>query len=131
MNVVSFQEELEKKSKKDIIAYANAQFAALQASVDQLKKYEEEIHHLKRLLDCNVAPIIKSPELCMVEHQLGRLQEFSNQRPLTPEEIKSLDTLIKNKLLLSGQATTIAGEAKKKKDIPEAVLISIAKKESQ
>lgn len=131
MNVISFQDELDKKSKQELIQYANAQYAALQASVEMLKKYEAEIAHLKELLSSNVTPIIKSPELCMVENQIQRLSQFSNQRPLTAEEVKTLDVLIKNKLLLSGEATMIPGEIKKKRDVPEAVLISIAKKESQ
>lgn len=130
MNIVDFQDELEKKSKKEIITYANTQYAALLASIEKLKQYEQEIEHLKALLDSNVTTIIKSPELCMVEAQINRLSEFSVIRSLTAEEIKSLDVLVKNKLLLNGQPTTIPGEVKKQKHYPEAVLISIAKKEN-
>lgn len=131
MNVISFQDELEKKTKKEIIAYADAQYHALQSSIEKIQKYEAEIKHLQELLNSNVQSVIKSPEQATVEDQINRLAIVGASRVLTAEEVKTLDILIKNKMLLNGQDSIIPAEAKKKRSYPEAVLISIAKKTSE
>jgi hypothetical protein len=121
------------KSNKELVAYTNAQYLALQASVEKINKLEEEITHLQQML-ASMTPlvgkterIIKSPELCIVEAQIDILQNRALQKELTLEEVKVLDLLIKNKKLLSNEPTTINGTAKHKKDYSEDELLKLAR----
>lgn len=127
------------KSSKELKEYCNAQYIALQGAVEKIKKLEEEITHLQQLLATTtelvtspkVEKIIKTPELAIVEAQIEILQNRALQKELTLEEVKVLDLLIKNKRLLTGEATTIEGEKKKvKNQYTEAELVALAKKDS-
>lgn len=129
------------KNTKDLVAYCNSQYIALQGATEKIKKLEEEITHLQQLLasttqllnDPNVSKIIKSPELAICEAQLEILQNRALQKELTLEEVKTLDLLVKNKRLLTGESTTIDGSSKKKKynDVSDAELVAIAKIEDK
>jgi hypothetical protein len=129
-NVISLANGLELRTQKELIAYTNAQYLALHAISEKVKELESKNKHLEELLDAtNTSPIIKTLDQCIVEEQIERLRTYSLARQLSAEEIKSLDVLIRNRLLLYGQATTIPGEVKKKKDLSPAQLTLIAKKE--
>lgn len=126
------------KTKKQLEEYATAQFLALQSAAVQIKKLQEEVTHLQKLLsdtvpqlgDSKVETLIKTPEQCIIDAQIGLLMQRAIQKELTLEETKQLDLLIKNKRLLSGDSTEISGEkVKNKKSIPEAQLIRLARLE--
>lgn len=129
-NVIQLANGLELRTQKELIAYTNAQYVALHAMSEEIKELRDKNRHLVELLDsASTQPIIKPIDLCIVEEQIEKIRQFSVNRQLTSEEIKSLDVLIRNRLLLSGQATTISGDVKKKKDLSPAQLTLIAKKE--
>lgn len=98
---------------------------ALSATIDQmlvsLNQKDEEIMALKQILmgqgpDVNqgVSPMMVSDEEYISLQQLQRLKEISKVRPLTLDETRQFDLLVKNKRLAQGNATTIEG-----KKIPE------------
>lgn len=119
------------KNIRELQEFCEMQFIALTMSNETIKHLEEKVKHLEELLDATVKTeiIIKSPEQGLVENQIERYCVIGNQRQLTAEEVKSLDVLIKNKLLLSGEATTINGDTKQKKKLTPAELTLIAKKD--
>lgn len=125
------------KSFKDLQRYAENQHSVLQLALEDNKKLQEEVAHLKQLLDgmssTNEAlPIIKTPAEAACEIQIKRLEETAIQRELSLEETKKLDLFIKNMRLLQGDSTTIPGKARKKKEqYSEAQLIDIAAKAIQ
>lgn len=126
-DVIQMVNGMEFRTQKELLQYSNTLYLIVDTAVAKNKELEDKVKHLQDLLDSlAVTPIIKSRELCMVEEQIDRFAKDSMIRQLSSEEIKSLDVLIKNKLLLSGEATTINGE-KKKKEYTSAQLISIAK----
>lgn len=129
-NVIQLSNGMEFRTVKELQGYSNAQFVAMHAMHAQLVELQSKNKHLEEMLDSmNTQPIIKPIDLCIVEEQIEKIRQFSVSRQLTSEEIKSLDVLIRNRLLLSGQATTISGDVKKKKDLSPAQLTLIAKKE--
>jgi hypothetical protein len=127
------------RTTKELKEYCDAQYIALQGAVEKIKKLEEEITHLQQILATTtelisspkVEKIIKTPELAICEAQIDILQNRALQKELTLEEVKILDLLIKNKRLLTGEATTIEGEKKKiKNQYSEAELVALAKKDN-
>lgn len=128
-NLFQLANGLELRNAKEVVQYANTQYLALQTLDQKNKDLEAEVAHLKELLSCNTIEIIKTPEHLIVEEQISRIQKNSLIRELSNEEIKSLDLLIKNKRLLSGDSTDIPGEVTKKKPVSKAQLIQIAKQE--
>jgi hypothetical protein len=82
----------------------------------QLDSKEEEIQHLKQLLNSST-PIIGeavrleiSDEEAIADIQLRKLKENGRLRELTLDEIRKFDLLVKNKRLAKGDATTIEGK---------------------
>lgn len=117
------------RTLKELQKYADSLYLVAETAKEKIEQLEEKLKHSEDLLlSTQVTSIIKSQEQCMVENQIEKLQETSNARQLTHEEVKTLDILIRNKLLLSGQPTTIAGDAKKKKEITLRELTLIAQK---
>lgn len=127
------------KSTAELQKYSDAQFLAIQSALEKIKKLEEEITHLQQLLAettqliGNVTKTIKSPELAVCEAQIELLQNRALTKELTLEEVKTLDLLIKNKRLLSGDPTTIEGKRVKKPkvDYSEAELVKIASQQDK
>jgi len=123
------------ESQKELSNYCTAQYVALEAAAAKIKTLTEEVEHLQKLLatstkligDSEVTSVIKSPELALVEEQILKMAT-TTKNLLTLEEVKILDLLIKNKNLLSGEATTIEARKKPKKEYTEAQLISLASK---
>lgn len=124
---------------KALSDYCNAQYLSIQSSVEKIKKLESEITHLQQLLasTTDLLPrtdkILKTPELAICEVQISILENRALQKELTLEEVKTFDLLVKNKLLLSGQPTTINGQKKNSKieEYTEAQLVQIAKIEEK
>lgn len=118
-------------TNKDLQKYCDTQFLALQSAAEKIQRLQVEIEHLQGLLagqSPSIERLLKSPELAICEAQIGMFQNRALIKELTLEEVKILDLLVKNKLLLSGQATTIEGTTKKKskEEYSEAELIKIA-----
>lgn len=124
------------KSNQELIAYSNAQYLALQAAADKIKKLEEEITHLQQLLASstplvgeNKVEIYQKPlEQAVVEAQIQILSKRALEKELTLEEVKTLDLLIKNKKLCE-DGKTLEKKTKKRKEYTDAELIEVAKSE--
>lgn len=102
------------KNITELQEYCNAQYAALNSSLGRVKELEEEIAHLKTLLEGSTQLVEEkkpelevSPEQAICEMQIQKLQKAATQRELTLEETKRLDLLIKNLYLAKGQPTAI------------------------
>src|SRR4051812_1932358 len=117
-DVITLASGKEFRTLKELKSYAESLYLVVETASSKIKELEQKLKHSEDLLlSFQVTPIIKTQEQCIVEKQIDELNKLSLQRSLTTEEIKSLDILIKNKLLLSGQATTIPGSVIKKKEL--------------
>lgn len=121
------------KSFKEVQTFAEKQYDVLQNTLLVVKKQEDEIKHLKALLDatadldCPVVSIIKSPAEIVCERQIEKLYEIAMQRMLSIDETKQLDLLIKNLRLVQGKSTTINSEKIiPKKELPTDSLLKLA-----
>lgn len=121
------------QSIKDLKTFCEMLVHANTLLQDEIKTVRDKISHLEELLDSTVKTqiIIKSPEQGLIENQIERLTQTGIKRELTTEEVKCLDILIKNKLLLNGEATAINGDSKQKKKLSPAELTIIAKRENK
>lgn len=117
------------RTLKELQKYADSLYLVAETAKEKIKQLEEKLKHSEDLLlSTQVTSIIKTQEQCIIEKQIEDINLLSMSRSLTNEEIKSLDLLIKNKLLLSGQPTTIAGQSLKKKEVSLRELTLIAQK---
>jgi DNA replicative helicase MCM subunit Mcm2 (Cdc46/Mcm family) len=98
-----FQDDLQLRE------YCNKQYQLLSQSKEIILSLQREVKHLKSLLESsnhlvNSTPelIIKSTEQAICEVQIEKLREVAMERPLTLEETKRLDLLVKNLLLCKG-----------------------------
>lgn len=127
--VITLASGKEFRTLKELQKYADSLYLVLEIANEKVKELEEKVKHSEDLLlSTQVVPIIKTQEQCIVDKQIDDLNKLSMNRSLTTEEIKSLDILIKNKLLLSGQATTIPGQVLKRKEMTLKELTFIAQK---
>ena len=129
--IIDILPKLEEMTKQDLIAFTTGAYATAVTALKDNKLLQEKVKHLEELLKTPVETLIKTPEQATIENQIGRFTELAMARQLTNEEIKSLDILIKNKMLLSGQATTIPGEVKRKKALTDSELITLARIEKK
>jgi len=133
-NIVDLAIKFKEKTKAELQKYSDDQYRALVAAAQKITELQAEVEHLKQLLtttvsivqDSNVESVIKSPELCVVEAQIEILSRRALQLEMTLEDAKLLDILIKNKKLLTGEATTIVAEKKLKQKYSDAELVKIA-----
>lgn len=93
-----------------------------------LKAKDDEIKHLKDLLDASVSTyspsfVVDDAEVIAIK-QLELLKQSSQMRPLSLEEVRIYDLLVKNKRLAQGDSTNIVDTVKLPKD--KAKLIEIA-----
>lgn len=127
-------------SMKEVESFVQSAFLAVQASGQKIRKLEEEVKHLQDLLtstsklideqeDSKVESVIKSPAQIICEQQIERISALAIGRTLALEEVKALDLLVKNLMLLKGEATAINGAPRKKKPkvYTDGELVSIAK----
>jgi predicted nucleic acid-binding Zn-ribbon protein len=103
-------------------------FQRIQDLEDTLKAKEDEITHLKALLDSSVPSytpsfVVNDEEVIAIK-QLELLKQASQIRPLSLEEVRIYDLLVKNKRLAQGDSTNIVDTVKLPKD--KAQLIKIA-----
>jgi len=121
------------KSDSDLQEYCNIQFLTLQKAHERILQLEGEIKHLQELVSSTtqlthkVETLIVPTEQAICEMQLMFLREESLKRPLTLEETKRLDLLVKNLYLAKGQSTAIITDfTRLPSGISEAKLMEIA-----
>lgn len=118
------------KTFEDLQAYANSQYIALQKAFITIKQLETEVAHLKNLLETSTSNKIESviipTEQQICEMELSKLHKVTILRPLTLEETKRLDLLVKN-LYLSKKGLDLEADFKRlPRNITAAELIQIA-----
>lgn len=121
------------KSISELKKYTEDLFKKNKILVEKIQKQNEEIDHLKKLLD-GVTPVIheKSPNglpygqlLC--EMEILRLEKIASGRALTMEEAKKFD--IYNKNLLAIKKPKLEKEDDHKLEYDEKSLLEIVKSE--
>lgn len=103
---------------------------------EELRQRDEKIRNLEHMIQKMIPRLgsdgeglvkITDEEVIVLE-QIERLKIIAKQRQMTPDEVKMLDTLIKNKRLLQGKSTSINADYEKIKDLDEVDLLKIASK---
>lgn len=138
-----FDDLLSVAEYKKKLASIEKELKATYKTIDKLLKdnklKEEEISHLKSLLEKNVPVLIEdkkpqqliqldlSPEEEIAEIQLNKLKESSKNRALTLEEARIYDLLVKNKRL-SRKESTVNIENAAYKEISVIELMKVAGK---
>lgn len=138
-----FDDLLSVAEYKKKVASLEKELKATYKTIDKLLKdnklKEEEISHLKSLLEKNVPVLIEdkkpqqliqldlSPEEEIAEIQLNKLKEASKNRALTLEEARIYDLLVKNKRL-SRKESTVNIENAAYKEISVIELMKVAGK---
>lgn len=104
---------------------------ALDHALKTLDQKDQEIQHLKQLLG-NSVPVLGqlavpfSDEEIIATKQLELIANEARIRPLTLDEIKKYDLLVKNKRLAQGNATTIEGKKSNVKELGKVDLLKLA-----
>ncbi len=135
-NIVSVLKDF--KDFVELKKYAESQYLTIAQLQHQVKQLEEENNNLKRDIvkfnkdlfvpaAPNLVKIEITPEESIVTEQIFYMQHESAKRPLSLEEVKKLDLLVKNLKLIKDQPTTIIAEAPRR-EIPEAQLLEIAER---
>jgi hypothetical protein len=103
----------------DLQAFAKAQQKTLIELTKKNKSYEDEIKHLKKLLEGAVPVIANKPvdfasndEESIAREQLFRLKQLSNEKELTLEEAKRVEIFSKILTALKGKPKDINGNSK-------------------
>jgi len=103
---------------------------------EELRQKEEQIRNLEHMIQKMIPKLgaegeglvhITDEEIIVLE-QIERLKYIAKQRQMTPDEVKMLDTLIKNKRLLQGKSTAINADYERIKDLDEKDLLKLASK---
>lgn len=112
----------------------NAYMKTIEKLMKDGQRKNEEIEHLKGLI-AQAVPVIKAPvgkiklnisaEEEIAVTQLERLRDAAKQRPLTLEEIRAYDLLVKNKRLGQDESTINLSKGSYR-DVTEAELIKLA-----
>lgn len=102
--------------------------------LEELKKKEEEIDHLKHMLGRNlpivgqISPLLMTDEEAIAEKQLQRLKEQSLVRDLTLDEAKRLDIYVKIKHSKNNTPKTLEANNGLPKNLQKPELLHIASK---
>jgi hypothetical protein len=120
-----FQDKL---TKEEWTKFSEAQMVLITKYENQLKILSEKNKHLEQLLLNNREGLVfeLTPEESICVQQIGRLEESSIQRPLTLEEVKKLDLLVKNLKLIREESTIILNNREQSK-LEEKDLVAIIK----
>lgn len=140
-NSDNFKELKTASQLKTELAKLKRENKAAYKTIDKLiaasKKKDEEISHLKSLLEQSVPVLIENktpqkvikiempPEEEIADLQLEKLRQTARKRSLTLEETRQYDLLVKNKRLSQEQSTINLDNSDYKK-IDEAKLIEAA-----
>jgi len=130
--VAELQTELARLKREN-----KAAFKTIDKLIRNARKKDEEIVHLKSLVEQNVPVLIENkkeqkiisieiaPEEEIAELQLEKLRQDARNRKLTLEETRQYDLLVKNKRL-SREQSTINLDNTQYKNLSETELIQIA-----
>jgi regulator of replication initiation timing len=137
------------KDMKELQAYCDAQYVQLDSALKRVHELELEVAHLKELLsgavplvephteatavaktvqpEQKVDLVVRSDEQTICEVQINMLKSTAMNRPLTLEETKRLDLLVKNLSLIKAQQAAIPADySKLPPNVSAADLIAIA-----
>lgn len=118
------------KNFDDLSAFARAQQKTLVELTKKNKKYEEEIKHLKKLLE-GAVPVIASnkpiefganDEESIAREQLFRLKQLSTEKELTLEEAKRVEIFVK---ILTGPKDKMRTIEAKSKNLSDNELLKL------
>lgn len=121
------------ESQQVLINDLNNKMLSLQKENGDLKLIILETNKDKIISTGMTPGVIKielTPEELIIAQQISRLQNSSEQRELTLEEVKKLDLYIKNYNLIKSQPTTIVGESRNI-NLPDQQLLDIANSEPE
>lgn len=130
-SILSAKEEMLQLEIKNLTKNSVAMSETIDKLVKALEQREQEIAQLKSMLMSvtpivgEAVPLVISDEELIADVQLRKLKEDALARPLTLDEIKKYDLLIKNKRLAQGNATAIEAKGLPK-DISKNKLLELA-----
>lgn len=121
------------KSMVELQSFATAQYTTILDQSSKIKKLEDEVKHLKKLLE-STAPLIGDSsktsafidgedEATICRTEIAKLRDISTQRELTYEEAKKVDMYAKLLITLHSQPKS---KDDKTKNMKEADLLLIA-----
>lgn len=127
----------EYKSDIEKQEFIEKQHKTITSLINKNKKLEEEVEHLKKLLETStslielpkVEQIIITPEEGLLDRQLQMIQDRGFSSELTLEDVKKIDILLKNKKIIKEKyEESIETSSKRfdKKLISNAELIKLA-----
>lgn len=127
-NVTTLYKEFKSESERQ--AFLHAQHLTITELSETVKKQEAEILHLKELLISaagKTSVLIVTPEQALIDEQIKLIRERSmGGVELELEDIKKLDLLLKNQLLIKKVEPDTFDAKFKKLGIPNADLLAIA-----
>lgn len=123
------------KTFDDLSAFARAQQKTLIELTKKNKSYEEEIKHLKKLLEGAVPVISDRPQVdfsandeeAIAREQLFRLKQLSNEKELTLEEAKRVEIFSKILTAGKGKPKDINGNSRQPNEAELLTLLSSSK----
>jgi len=130
-SILSAKEEMLQVEIKNLTKNNSALSETIDRLVKALEDREQEIAQLKSMINSamsgvtEIRPLIISDEELIADVQLRKLKEDAMARPLTLDEIKKYDLLIKNKRLAQGAATVIEDKGLPK-DLSKNKLLELA-----
>lgn len=117
------------ESQQNLINDLNNKLVSLQKENSDLKLIV--VHNNKdKIITPGAIKIEVTPEETIIAQQIAHLQNSSQQRELTLEEVKKLDLYIKNYNLIRSQPTTIVADSRNL-NIPDNRLLEIATSEPE
>lgn len=116
------------KSESEKKAFIHAQCKTISELSEKVKVQESEIIHLKELLlsTSKTSTIIVTPEQALIDEQIKLIRERAIGQELDLEDVKKLDLLLKNQLLIKKTEPETFDTKFKKLGIPNADLLAIA-----
>lgn len=129
-------EQLKKKCEA-LDREAKAAMLTITKLLKDVSQKTEKIAHLEKVVAKAVPVIVPQPdgkvvveisaELEITELQLERLKQAARIRPLTLEEVRAMDLLVKNKRLSKGESTQNLPGANYR-ELPDIELMKLASK---
>jgi hypothetical protein len=127
INISSLNKEF--KTTAENQQFIEAQLKTIKSLMNKNKLLEEEIVQLRQMLSVpTVEKVIVTPEQALIEDQILIIQNRSYLQELSLEDVKKLDLLLKNKLLIKrADPKTVDGKSSYQK-MSDTQLLEIASK---
>lgn len=134
MDITTLYTEFKSETEKN--QFIESQVKTILSLQTENKALKEEIAHLKQLLTTStplitenkVQKIILTPEEALLQSQIEILQLRGLDEELNLEDVKKLDLLLKNKLLVNKSVPETFESQAKKLGLSNTKLLEIAKK---